>query len=177
MSTDARPTPSIRTIPEEARPYQGQRAGLVSRVIANLVDLGAVVLALLAIYAGWAAVRFLLDGARFRFPTVTLAGVIVAATMIAWAYFTLTWTTTGRTYGDHLLGLRVVNHRGERVRLMLAMPRALFCVLVPLGLLWVAVSSGNRSLQDVVLRTSVTYDWEVRAGSHDGAGRPAPGSS
>jgi hypothetical protein len=35
-------------------------------------------------------------------------------------------------------------------------------VLFPILLLWVAVSRQNRSVQDLVLRTSVVYDWTAR---------------
>jgi hypothetical protein len=38
----------------------------------------------------------------------------------------------------------------------------------PIGLLWVAVSRENRSAQDLALRTSVIYDWQLwngRAGT------------
>jgi hypothetical protein len=41
----------------------------------------------------------------------------------------------------------------------LSIVRAVFCVAVPFGLLWVIFSPGRRSLQDVVLRTVVVYDW------------------
>jgi hypothetical protein len=44
----------------------------------------------------------------------------------------------------------------------LALVRAAFCVIFPIGLLWVLFSGQNRSLQDLVLRTSVIYDWDVR---------------
>jgi uncharacterized RDD family membrane protein YckC len=74
-------------------------------------------------------------------------------------YLTLSWVTTGRTYGDHLLGLRVVNARNQRLRLAGAALRAAFCMFFPIGLLYAAVSRTNRSLQDIVLRTSVIYDW------------------
>jgi uncharacterized RDD family membrane protein YckC len=74
-------------------------------------------------------------------------------------YLTLSWRLTGRTYGDQLLGLRVVNYEGRQMRFVGALLRALFCAVFPLGLLWVAVSPANRSVQDVVLRTSVVYDW------------------
>jgi hypothetical protein len=37
--------------------------------------------------------------------------------------------------------------------------RAAFCVAFAVGVFWVLVSSSNRSVQDVVLRTSVIYDW------------------
>ena len=66
----------------------------------------------------------------------------------------------GRTYGCHVLGLRVVSYRGSRMRPLGALLRAVFCVFFPIGLLWCAASRANRSVQDVVLRTSVVYDWE-----------------
>ena len=75
-------------------------------------------------------------------------------------YLTVAWWLNGRTFGDHLMGLRVVNFRGDRLRLPGALARAAFCAAFPLGLFWVAVSRENRSVQDVVLRTSVIYDWQ-----------------
>jgi hypothetical protein len=35
------------------------------------------------------------------------------------------------------------------------------CVLFPILLFWVVLSRENRSVQDVLLRTSVVYDWSV----------------
>jgi uncharacterized RDD family membrane protein YckC len=78
---------------------------------------------------------------------------------VQFLYFTASWATTGRTVGNHVLGLRVVNFRGARMRWVGAALRAGFCVLFPIGLFWTAVSRQNRSTQDVVLRTSVIYDW------------------
>ena len=57
------------------------------------------------------------------------------------------------------MGLRVLGRRGRRPHLVTALVRALACTLFPVGLLWVAVSRDNRSLQDLLLRTSVVYDW------------------
>ena len=78
--------------------------------------------------------------------------------IVAVLYLTACWATTGRSYGKHVLGLRVVGPFG-RLHVVGAFLRAVLCVLVPIGVLWVAVSRENRSLQDVVLRTSVVYDW------------------
>jgi hypothetical protein len=36
-------------------------------------------------------------------------------------------------------------------------------VAFPIGLAWAIISRRNRSVQDVVLRTIVIYDWSVRA--------------
>lgn len=153
---------SIQTIPEEARPFQGLRAGVVTRIGANAVDILVVVVILVAIYAGWSAVRFLLDGPSFTFPTPTFLLAYVAGAIVLVLYFTASWATTGRTYGKHLLGLRVVNFRGGRMRIVGAFLRAVACALFPIGLLWCAISRENRSIQDLVVRTSVIYDWDVR---------------
>jgi uncharacterized RDD family membrane protein YckC len=60
------------------------------------------------------------------------------------------------------MGLRVVDRRGRKPAVLVALLRAGFCVLVPVGLLWCAVSRSRSSLQDIVLRTSVVYDWRPR---------------
>lgn len=150
----------VSPVPREARPYQGLRAGLVSRFIAGAIDLGVVVGVLLSMYAGWCTVRFLLDPKGFQFPSVSFVLAVEAGFVVLVIYLTLAWIVTGRTYGDHVMGLRVVNYRGDRMRPAGAFVRALCCALFPIGLFWVAVSRANRSLQDVALRTSVIYDWQ-----------------
>jgi hypothetical protein len=37
------------------------------------------------------------------------------------------------------------------------------CVLFPLLLFWAVVDRHRRSVQDLLVRTSVVYDWKVRA--------------
>ena len=69
------------------------------------------------------------------------------------------------------MGLRVVNFQGG-TRAGSARPCAsAFCTVFPFGLLWVIPSGANRSVQDVVLRTSVIYDWVI---SIPGFRKPAP---
>lgn len=161
----------IHVIPQEARPYQGQRAGIVSRVLANVVDVVIVVLVVIGLYFGWAGVRLLVQGARFHFPTPGFALAFVTGAIVAVAYFTIAWSTSGRTYGDHVLGLRVVNARGHRLGLLGAFVRAVLCVVFPVLLFWAAFSKRNRSVQDVVLRTSVVYDWRPRPNGRARAAR------
>jgi uncharacterized RDD family membrane protein YckC len=36
--------------------------------------------------------------------------------------------------------------------------RAVLCTIVPIGLFWVGLSRDNRSVQDLLLRTSVVHD-------------------
>lgn len=145
-------------VPAEALPLQGRRAGIVTRVLADTVD-AAVVVGVLALgYLGFSAVRFLWRSWAFTFPTPSFLLMLVLGGITAVLYLTATWGTTGRSYGKHLLGLRVVGPFG-RLRLGGALVRSTLCVLFPIGVGWVIMSRANRSLQDVVLRTSVVYDW------------------
>ena len=74
-------------------------------------------------------------------------------------YLTGSWAMTGRSYGATLLGLRVLSRRGKIPGWALAFVRAVFCLFFPIGLFWVILSPERRSIQDVVLRTVVVYDW------------------
>jgi uncharacterized RDD family membrane protein YckC len=160
----------VSPLPREARPYQGQRAGLVTRLVAAVIDAVVVALVLLAGYAGWAGLLFLVDPRGFSFPDTSLFKSLAAGFVVVVVYLTAAWWISGRSYGCLVMGLRVVSFRGERLRLAGALVRALLCAVVPVGLLWVAVSRENRSAQDVLLRTSVVYDWQPR-----GAGPGPPG--
>ena len=39
----------------------------------------------------------------------------------------------------------------------------MLCVLFPLLLFWAVFDTKRRSVQDLLMRTSVVYDWKVRA--------------
>ena len=145
-------------VPLAAQPLQGLRAGLVTRILADSVDFAVVAAALGLIYTGVAAARFIWRSWTFSFPTPSFLLVLVLGAVVSVVYLTATWGTTGRSYGKHVLGLRVVGPFG-RLRVARAFLRAVLCVIFPVGLAWVLVSRHNRSLQDVVLRTSVVYDW------------------
>jgi uncharacterized RDD family membrane protein YckC len=147
--------------PQPARAYQGRRAGIVSRTIANIVDALVVVGIVAVIYAIVAGVSFLLHPASFHFPRDLGWSIPVIGFVVAAPYLTFGWYTTGRTYGDALLGLRVVNGHGRKLHFIIALLRAIACVVFPIGVFWVAVSGANRSVQDIVFRTSVVYDWSA----------------
>lgn len=152
----------VSAIPAPAQSYQGRRAGVVTRCAASGIDFLVVSLVVAVIYGAIAAIAFLLDPSNFRWPPGLGWSVPVVGTLIAFPYLTVCWQSTGRTYGATLLGLRVVNFRGERLTVVGAAARAILSLLFPIGLLWVAVSRANRSVQDVLLRTSVIYDWAPR---------------
>jgi uncharacterized RDD family membrane protein YckC len=153
----------ISPIPREARPYQGQRAGLVTRSLAAAIDALVVGVLLLAGYLGLNGLRFVVSPRRFHFIDTSSLPVLTIALGVSILYLASVWAATGRSYGCHVLGLRVVDRRGRHPRPLTALVRAGLCVFVPVGLLWCVVGRNRRSLQDVVLRTSVVYDWRPRA--------------
>jgi len=152
----------VDPIPREARPFQGHRAGLVSRTAAVAIDLGIVIVALGVCYLGLTAFLFLYDPRNFTAPTPSPWLVYAVGCLLLIVYLTVTWRGSGRTYGNHVMGLRVVNRKGRPLNLLVSLVRAVLYVIFPIGLLWVLVSGHNRSLQDLVVRTSVIYDWKVR---------------
>jgi uncharacterized RDD family membrane protein YckC len=157
--------PVVNPVPVEARAYQGQRAGVISRTLAASVDFFVVVGVVVGCYVGWLAFRFLLNPVSFSVPKVPFLAFLVAYGVVLFLYLATAWATTGRTFGAGLMGLRVVNFRGRRLHVLGAVARSAFCTVFPLGLFWCAVNNQNRSLQDIVLRTSVIYDWTKRKGT------------
>ena len=155
---------TISPVPREARPYQGGHAGLVTRLVANGVDGLTVVLVLAVGYAGLNGLLFMLDPRSFEFRGASVLVSLTAAAVVLVLYQVTAWSTTGRTYGHHLMGLRVVGPHEERLWLPRALLRSVLCVIFPIGLLWCAVSPARRSLQDIVVRTAVLYDWQRHTG-------------
>ncbi len=149
----------MTAVPPDARGYQGQRAGLISRLLASAVDMVVVAGVVGAGYLAVSAVVFLWNPGGFRFPALDRTWLLAACGAVLFCYLSASWALTGRTWGDLLLGLRVVNYRGGPLRLSGAALRAALCVVFPIGIFYVAVSRANRSVADVVLRTSVVYDW------------------
>jgi uncharacterized RDD family membrane protein YckC len=159
LSDPGQPPVHMTAVPPDARGYQGQRAGLVSRLLASAVDLVVVVGAVAAGYLAVSMILFLWDPGKFHFPAPDRAWLLTAGGVVLFFYLWASWALSGRTLGDLLLGLRVVNFQGEPMRVYGAALRAALCVVFPIGLFWVAVSRANRSVADVVLRTSVVYAW------------------
>jgi len=146
-------------VPREARTYQGHRAGLISRVLASGIDLLIIVAIVGAGYLAVSIVLFLWNPGAFHFPALDRTWFLVSGGAVLFVYLSACWVMTGRTWGDLLLGLRVVNYQGEPLRIAGAALRAAVCVVFPIGIFYVAVSRANRSVADVALRTSVIYDW------------------
>ncbi|PPJ30265.1 hypothetical protein C5E45_10290 [Nocardia nova] len=138
-------------------------AGIVTRSIASGVDVAVVVAIIAAIYLCLAFARLLFSPQDFTWPdagAVMSTGIFIVVSVL---YLTGCWAVSGRTVGAVMMGLRMVTRDGELVGWPRALVRAVFCVMFALGLFWVVVDSRRYSLQDIVLRTTVVYDWQPQA--------------
>ncbi len=145
--------------PSMARGMQGQRAGIVSRFLADAIDVLVIVGAVIGVYFTLSGVRFLLHPRRFSWPEVSSLNLGALGWILLIVYLTIGWANTGRTFGKNVLGLRVVTTQNSGLPLWRSFVRAFLCALFPIGLFWSAVSSRNESIQDLIVRTTVVYDW------------------
>ncbi|QNN52823.1 RDD family protein [Nocardioides mesophilus] len=148
-------------LPRAARGFQGRRAGLVTRLVAASIDALVTFLILAGAYAGWAALLFMIDPRGFRMPSGSLFASALLGLVVLVVYLTLSWWSSGRSYGCLVMGLRVVDGGGASPAFVRALLRAMLCGLFPIGLLWVGINRRNRSVQDIILGTSVIYDWQT----------------
>ncbi|MBI1351884.1 MAG: hypothetical protein GC156_12280 [Actinomycetales bacterium] len=162
------PAHTLPALPSYAVPLQGNRAGFVSRAIAACIDVLLIFLVVLGTVAVIWMVSFIVQPLNAQSDALNLQQRVPrVAVMILYGYglnvlyWTVFWATSGRTVGNLVMGLRVVNRKGEHPSWVGAFTRAVFCTVFPIGLAWSIVSGANRSVQDVVLRTSVIYDWVV----------------
>lgn len=144
--------------PGESRPRPGP-AGVVSRSLAAVLDLLVVFLLMGAALLAVAGVRFLVAPLTFRWPSPSWPQSVAAGAGLAVAYLTVAWATSGRSGGAAVLGLRVRSAGGGPLGWFRAGLRATLCVGFPIGLGWALLSRRRRSLQDVLVRSVVEYDW------------------
>jgi uncharacterized RDD family membrane protein YckC len=113
----------------------------------------------LLFYLGVCAIAFVVRPRSFRWPDpgVWRLGAIWWTLLVV--YLTFCWTASGRTIGKQVMGLRVADRQGNRLRGGRALVRAILCATFPFGLLWCAIDRRNRALHDLVARSMVAYDW------------------
>lgn len=133
-------------------------AGIVTRLLAALIDAVAIAVLTGGVLGAMVAAVFLVNPVSFSWPHNLAAQTSLLAVVVAVGYLTIGWATAGRTVGGAVLGTRVVARGGGKLGWPRSMCRAVLCVLVPLGLFWAAVSARRRSLQDLLVRSTVLYD-------------------
>jgi uncharacterized RDD family membrane protein YckC len=134
-----------------------RNAGIVSRCVAAVIDLGVVLLIIGVLYVGMILTRLAVNPSAFQLPAI---GVLFSTTVtfsISVLYLAGCWAVSGCTVGAVVMGLRVRGRKSERLPGVVALLRAVACVVFPVGLAWVAVDAQRRSLQDLLFRSRVVY--------------------
>jgi len=151
--------PELSPVPREARPFQGVTAGVVTRSVANVIDALVVGVMVGGCYLGLVSVKFLVDPRNFTWPDGHLLAGLTFTLFLSVAYLWLSWWLFGRSYGNHVMGIRVAGRRGRKLGPIRALGRAAFCVFFPIGFFWCVISPRRHSIQDIAVYSSVTYDW------------------
>ena len=152
---------AVAIAPESVR-VPLRRAGFVSRATADGIDFVIVGLIFALILFGIALTKYLLGNQPFELPRPQIGISSTAQYVLLVAYLAWGWASTGRTPGKALLGLRVITVHGDRLHPARALARAALCALFPFFLAWVLVSRKNAGIHDLVLGTTVVYDWVPR---------------
>ena len=178
------------TSPDGSSDAEHAPAGIVTRTAADVIDLLMVLGIVLVLYFGVAGLRLVTGPRRFTWPTLPggLVGGLYCLVLVL--YLAATWSSTGRSIGKQVLGLRVGRRDGSPRGPSRALLRAVLCAIFPVGLLWCLVDRRSASVQDLLLRTRVVYDWRARSpraelptlaadhrrGASEGTSRSAPPS-
>lgn len=143
---------------------QRHRAGVVSRSMAAVIDAAAVSGLYFLAQFGAGIAHYLFLGPPFSLPDPPRLLGMAEFAAIAIGYLAWSWTTSGRTPGDQVMGLRVVSRSGRRLGFTRSALRAMLCVVFPAGLFWAALSRRSTSVQDLIVYSAVVYDWRYRPG-------------
>ena len=138
-------------------PEPPRNAGIVSRCVAAVIDLGVVLVIIGVVYVGLILTRLALNPSAFQFPAIGVLFSTTATFSISVLYLAGCWAVSGCTVGAVVMGLRVKGRKSERLSGVVALLRAVACVVFPVGLAWVAVDAQRRSLQDLLLGSRVVY--------------------
>ena len=150
-----------------AESLAGHYAGPVTRVVAYVIDA----------FASVATYGFLLSLIAFLWQLVSREDLqLPADNSIIWLiglgiwlflWFAGSWAVAGKTPGQAVLGLRVVQRDGSEIRPLQAAIRALTlplgALLLGLGYIGIVIGEERRALHDVCAGTTVVYDWDARA--------------
>ncbi|HEU5472645.1 MAG TPA: RDD family protein [Actinophytocola sp.] len=152
-----------RAAPSTA-PAPDRTAGIVTRLLAAVIDAAVIGAVSGLLYLGVSGLVFMLRPGSFSWPQPDLIVSLPLLIVLTTVYLTSGWATTGRSYGAGLIGVRVLSERRQLLGWTRAGIRAVFCVIFPIGLLWAAVSPTRRSIQDILLGSMVIYDWRKDGG-------------
>lgn len=158
----------------------GHYAGFVSRLIAFGIDLA--VLSVVVISVSWFVstsmkmlqFRAIIERIIDPYPVLQMIEAfffsptfysLVTLTFIV-AYYIFFWTIAGQTIGKAIMGIKIVNRRGKKLKLHQAILRYLgyYLSAVPFGFgfLWILLDDRRMAWHDKIAGTCVVYTWDAR---------------
>jgi uncharacterized RDD family membrane protein YckC len=157
----------IRNVdPDRDVTLQGQYAGIPTRFVAFLLDLLTIILAYDVFIAATNLLVSTVSGRNFNLTELSITSWLL---LIAWALFycSSTVTSSGRTLGMAVAGLRVVRVDGTPATWGGALARVLALPLsfltLGIGFLLIVIRSDHRALHDLIGGTAVVYGWDARS--------------
>jgi uncharacterized RDD family membrane protein YckC len=164
-----------KALPNAAIPtWRGHYAGFASRLVAIIIDflILAVVLAITfllydVLITNIAAGSRLVLGRSFQENlslNIIVTTIVVSVTSAI--YFIFLWTTIGSTIGGVILGIKLVNAKGEKPNILQAFIRYLlefaFFFLGMIGSIGILLGRRHRALFDLAAGTYVVYNWDAK---------------
>jgi len=145
---------------------QGTFAGPLSRFLGFLTDCGLI---WFLFVASVAIANWTFDLITGHHVNLDRYHAVILALLVPWSftYFVYQWTLGGRTLGNALFGVRVVDAEGgpigarSAVLRTIVLPIAVFPAFLPC--IGVVIGRRRRALFDLAARTVVVYDWDARA--------------
>lgn len=149
---------------------KGYYAGFISRLVAYGVDIGVLVVAIMALT--W-LLRTTLELFNLEERLVGEVALLVLTGfglfLIVSGYYVFFWSLLGQTPGKMLMGLQIVTLTGERITFWQAVRRflgyivSLFCLFA--GFLWILIDNRRQGWHDKLAGTCVIYIWEAQPGT------------
>lgn len=171
---EGRPTgpPSLTEREEDERTgatVSGHYAGVASRAVAGMLDIGVVIALYTLGVAGLGVLTRVLFGL-----TLGRGGPWGVVALALWAFFYIFvgLVITGRTVGKALTGLRVVRSDGSapsaRVVVIRTVALPFSLLFFGIGFLLIPLRRDHRALHDLIAGTAVVYDWGDRQAAMPG---------
>ena len=161
-----RPQPYAPLSTGEAENLRGDHAGFASRFIAFVFDCAVSIGVFLLVLGAASFAADVLTGGSILWHRGSL-WVVLAFWCWEFFYYACFWTTSGKTPGMTLLGVRVVGHDGSDVGTRRGLVRTLAFplsfLLLGLGFLGILLGRDRRALHDSIAGAAVIYAWDARA--------------
>ncbi len=144
---------------------QGHYAGAVSRLVAFGCDQA---IATICFSIATASLTFLVvlitpDNYKLQIPPGLLSVIYVFWLFL---YYSYPWSTSGKTPGMAILGLRVVQRDGSLTNFKCGLTRTLTFPLgfltFGIGFIGIITSREHLAIYDRIAKTAVVYDWDAR---------------